>query len=353
VAAVTSLSAAKSRATGLLHRPAVVVPATASLCQAATIALTWRLWENRAFPPNIPVVGFLGDLSYALPLFATALASAVWPRRAGPVFLVVLAAAVLGDQTRIQPEVISLALLMVLPAFGDDGIRVSRWHLSALWLWSGLNKALSSGWTLPTGSAAFIATSLHVGGAKPVVAVLLPAAEITLGLTSLWPRAWAVTRIGAVLVHVCILLTLSPLFADWNSAVWPWNVALAVAGFWLFRPGDVPRRPPAKWAAAAGVVLVVSPVLFYAGVSDAYLSHNLYTDNTARGLVCTGPHECSDPLVVTYDALNVPLPPEERLYRAVFDKTCNPDQRLTVTERATVFTDPPQVHHFACPHPQF
>jgi len=337
-----------------LHQPAVVVPATASLCQAITIALTWPLWENRALPPNIPVIGFLGDVSFAVPLLALALACAIWPRRVGLLFLALLGIAMLGDQTRLQPEVISLALLMVLPAYGEDGTRVARWHMSALWLWSGLNKALSSGWTVPTGSAAFIARSLHASGAPPLVAVALPAAEITLGLTSLWPRAWPVTRVGAVVVHLGILATLSPLFADWNSAVWPWNVALAVAGFMLFRPADVPRRPPAKWAVAAGVVLLASPVLFYAGVGDAYLSHNLYTSNTARAAVCTTQEQrCSDPSSVTYDALNVPLPPEERLFRAVFDKTCTPAMRLTVTGRATVFTDPPTVHHFACPRQQF
>jgi hypothetical protein len=341
--------AAWAESAGRLTQTVVVVPIMAALCQAATIAVTWKLWEARDVPPNIPVVHVLVGIDFAVPLLATAVACVVVPRVATPLFLAMLTAAVLGDQTRIQPEVVSLALLMALPLLGANGIRVSRWHLTALWLWSGLNKVLSTGWS--GGAAAFIASSLHVSGARPLVAIALPAAEITLALTSLRPRAWRVTRWGAVALHLGVFVTLSPLFAGWNSAVWPWNIALAGAGFLLFRPDDVPQARPAPYVFAAAAVLVVTPALFYAGFSDAYLSHNLYTSNTARAQVCAT--TCTDPTADAYAALNVPLPPEKRLYRAVFNATCSPDMRLTVTGPATVFSDPPRRTTYACPRRAF
>jgi hypothetical protein len=136
--------------------------------------------------------------------------------------------------------------------------------------------------------------------------------------------------------------------------VWPWNIALAIAGFLLFGPfGTAERRRPSTYVVAAAAVLVITPALFYAGVADAYLSHNLYTSNTATAQICGPDGSCIDPIADTYNALNVPLPPEPRLYRAVFDATCWPDLRLTVTGPATVFTDPPRRTRYACPRRTF
>jgi hypothetical protein len=331
----------------LIPATEVLVPIIASGCQAATIALTWNLWNTREFPPNLPVFHSLAGFDYAAPLLAAAVACIFIPRVATPIFVALLTASMLGDQTRIQPEVVSLTLLMALPLLGTDGLRISRWHMTALWFWSGLNKALSSGWAVKGGAAAFIATSLHVPGARLLVALALPAFEIALGVTSVFPRWWRLTRWGAVAVHIGILATLS-LFAGYNSAVWPWNVALAAAGFLLFNPKEVPQGRPAPWVTAGAAVLLVTPALFYMGITDAYLSHNLYTSNTAQGQICRGNGLCTFPVNQTLSALNVPLPPELRLFREYFNATCEPDMHLELTGRATIFTDPPDTFTYRC-----
>ena len=51
----------------------------------------------------------------------------------------------------------------------------------------------------------------------------------------------------------------------------------------------------------------------------------------------------------TFGPLNVPVPPEPRLYRALFDAASQPGERLVVTGRATVFTDPPSQSTRDCP----
>jgi hypothetical protein len=256
---------------------------------------------------------------------------------------------------RIQPEVLSLALLMALPVVGTAGVAISRFHLSSLWLWSGVNKVLSTGWS--TGGAAFIASSLHVSGLRPAVVVGLPAAELALGAASLWRRTWPVVRWLAPALHTGILLTLSPVFADWNSAVWPWNVALAVAGFALFRNerpaaarADAPRSRPRQnvAVAVAGGLLLAYPALFYVGSVDTYLAHNLYTSNTAAAAVCEPSGRCDSGPFNTFGPLNVPIPPEPRLFNALFDKTCQPGQQLLIVGRATVFTDPPSRSRRPC-----
>ena len=127
--------------------------------------------------------------------------------------------------------------------------------------WAGAHKLLSTGWY--GGGATFIATSLGRPELRDFVAVVLPLCELGLGLTALWPRLWKVTALGAVLVHGGILVTLSPLFGDWNSAVWPWNAAVAVVApmLCLSQPKGAAFPSPAIVAVAA--VLLAFPALFY------------------------------------------------------------------------------------------
>ena len=112
---------------------------------------------------------------------------------------------------------------------------------------------------------------------------MLPLCELGLGLTALWPRLWKVTALGAVLVHGGILVTLSPLFGDWNSAVWPWNAAVAVVAPMLFLSQPKGAAFPSPAIVAVAAVLLAFPALFYVGLVDAYVSHNLYSNNTATG----------------------------------------------------------------------
>jgi hypothetical protein len=120
--------------------------------------------------------------------------------------------------------------------------------------------------------------------------------------------------------------------AGWNEAVWPWNAALPVAAFALFwSRGD---RQPSTVAIYAAFALF--PLGFYAGVVDAYLAHNLYTSNTASALLCEADSECSSrPWSEVLSRLNVPFPPEPRLYKAYFEEVCAPGQTLLIAPRRT------------------
>jgi len=144
-------------------------------------------------------------------------------------------------------------------------------------------------------------------------------------------------RVVGPVFHVGIVLTLFR--AQWNAAVWPWNLALAAAAILLFRspapvadhdrrPAD--RRSPVVLGAAA--LFFIYPLGFYVGHSDAYLSHNLYSSNTAEASLCTPQpaSRCSLAPFPTWDRLHVPLPPERRLFIAFFEKICQPGQSLKI-----------------------
>src|SRR5205085_1312513 len=70
------------------------------------------------------------------------------------------------------------------------------------------------------------------------------------------------------------------------------------------------------------VLLMIAPIGFYFGVTDAYLAHNLYSSNTASA---AGANVGS-----TWTAFNVPLPPEHRLYEQYFRLTCSPGDVLSI-----------------------
>ena len=326
---------------------AALVASVAAAAQAATLVITWELWAGRRDPPNLPAVAALGDVDWRLPLLVLAAVAALRPRLGAPLFVAGLGGAVLGDQMRLQPEVLSLAFLMLVPALGASGRAVARWHLGALWLWAGLNKALSIGWS--SVGAGAIAGYLDLPSLRPLVGIALPVAEVLLGLSVLWRRAWPVTAAAGAALHVGIFVALSSLFGDWNPAVWPWNLALAYAAFHLFGPAAPMTATPAV-ARAVAVVLVAYPALFYVGAVDAYLAHNVYAANGATARVCDGDRQrCSAELFTTIDDLGVPVPPQPRLFRQVFDETCEPGSVLRIVGRRTRFDDPPTIVDRPCP----
>jgi hypothetical protein len=333
--------AARSRA----ERLAGAAVSAAAAAQAVTILLTWELWGPRWTPPTMPVIESLAYADFGAILLALAVLALFRPRLASPAFCVVYGLAALADQTRLQPEFVSLAVLMTAPLYGAMGRSVARWHLTSLWLWAGLHKVLSLGWS--TEAADAIAGYLHLDALRLPIAVVLPAAEIALGVMSLFPSLWRYVRIGGAAVHLGIFLSLSPMFGNYNSAVWPWNIAVAIIAVCLFTATrEAPVSTPVARAVAAA--LIVYPALFYVGVVDAYLSHNLYTSNTASAEVCQGTDACSEPFD-TMAALNVPLPPEPRLYREWFELECAPGSRLVVTGIRTRITGEAGVEESTCP----
>jgi hypothetical protein len=309
-----------------LLRPAFVV------AQAASILITWPLWQARADPPPLPVLEGLPQVDMGLVLLAT-LALVLFKPEAGVIaHSVALVVAFAMDQTRIQPEFVSLALIL----WGTTSFRYARVvaaaHLVTLWLWAGLNKALSLDFMDQSAEFLFNSFPVRPEFLRPAFGWIIIVCEISIGLlllTKRWRRAGIALAIG---LHVLGLVAL--VNVRWNEAVWPWNVALALAAvafFWA--RSEEPALPRALPIFAAFALI---PLGFYVGVVDAYLAHNLYTSNTASAAICETDTSCSlDAWSDVLTTLNVPFPPEPRLYRAYFDEVCAPGQTLMIAPRRT------------------
>jgi hypothetical protein len=327
-----------------LEQRALAVRIASACALVATYLLTWDLWHARVSPPNLPVVPFLAGLSFSIVLPLAALVAVKFPRAGAIVHSGLFIVAILGDQIRLQPEFVSLGILLLGAAFPRSGLEVARWHLVTLWIWAGLNKALSAGW--PTAGVQFVVGTVGLAIFSPIAMIVVPVIESGVGFLGLNRRWWPAVRVLAPVMHLQILLTL--VIAHYNTAVWPWNVGIAIAAPFLFLPdreGDASMRPRARHSSsnprtrgrvvtALAILMAVYPAGFYVGISETYLSHNLYTANTATAAICPPPDgvgdvKCSGALFSSsMTAINVPVPPERRIYTGWFDRACRPGESL-------------------------
>ena len=304
-------------------------------CQAVTVLLTWGVWQTRPHPPLLPVAGLpVPQFSVGALLLATLALAVVRPAVGVTAHLVLLAYALVADQTRLQPEFVSLALLLAATTLPRLGPTLGRAHLSSLWLWSGLHKTLSLGFMSGAAQWMYQGLPVQVPALRPRFGWLVAGLEIAVGVTTLLRPTRRLGVALALLLHGMVLLVLSPFGNDWNQAVWPWNLALPLAAVVFFRPERPEHSPRLAGLAPAllTVLLFAYPAAFYLGVVDAYLSHNLYSDNTAT-VSCDPPGCDLAPFGESYKRFRVPLPPEPRVFRQMFEETCRPGQTLVVRPR--------------------
>lgn len=290
------------------------------VAQAATILLTWKVWQVRDLPPLLPLAP-VPEVDMGPPLLASLAVVLVRPRLGLPLHTALLAWAIVADQSRLQPHVISLAWLLWGTSGLPGGLVVARSSLAATWLWAGLHKLTSPAYYGHSGR--WMLGGLWAG-ANPAWAVPLAAAvavtEIALGLGTLLPACRRVVAVAAVVFHLGVFVVLAGRLG-WDRPVWPWNLALAAAGPFLVAPWQGPglgfewARAP-RLARGLAVALLVLPAGYWLGVVDAYLAHCVYADNTPQAYICSPftrrniGEQCQ-----RYDVI---LPPAHRLYVPFF-----------------------------------
>lgn len=301
--------------------------------QVATLVVSWPLWQLRSEPPLLPALP-LPAISFG-PWLLASLALAVARPLAGAIcHAVVLLLAILADQTREQPQVLSMALLLFASLPGSAPRAIGVLHLAALWFWSGLGK-LTSERFLTTSSAWLLdPRAADALGSAPTAAVLLAvglgSAEIALGMLALVPRAHPLTARLGLLLHTVTLLLLAS--RGWNPAVWPWNAALAASAWLLLREAADQEGPLLDGTAVrlTAVAFVALPLGFHAGLVDAPFAGQVYTSNACHGLVLRADGRTE--VIGTLSEVRAQLPPVPRLVRAWFAATARPGDRMILVD---------------------
>jgi hypothetical protein len=343
-----------------------------ALMQALAIGMTWHLWQVRTAEgdaPNLPLVdaAWIDRLQFGLgwPLLISLMVAIARPRVGIALHGGLLALAFALDQLRIQPEFISVAILLVGTLPGNGPKLFARSHLIALWSWAGLHKLLSAGYLFDSGPRMWTSTigelprELAIG-----LAITAAVFELALGILAIFPRTRRPVPWMAALLHLGILLSL--VVQRWNPAVWPWNVAVIAAAVGLFakeqtgntgQKTEDQRRIAWTWSAASAIVLL-QPGLYYVGLSDAYLSWCVYSSNTpAATLYAAGvssrideaiqegnrlsPAELAGVLEQAegedlafkhYASINAPFAPAQRLYAQYLRRVGQPGEMLVIDD---------------------
>jgi len=323
------------------------------LLQGASILITWPLWQTRANPPLLPVLDSLPQVDLGFLLLGTLVLVSLRPTAGVLLHVATLLIAFALDQTRLQPEFVSLAIMLVGTTRIPYARVIAGAHLLTLWFWAGLNKALSLGFMSESAPWLFDASPIRPGFLRPYFGWLIIAAEISVALFLLLPRLRRAGMVLAVGLHSLVLVSL--VRVGWNESVWPWNIALAIAAPAFF--ARLQRNPSDRRGVSLLIffVFAVTPIGFYGGYVDTYIAHNLYTGNTARAEVCQRDGTCSGAIFhQTWPLLRVPLPPEFRLFVDYFNELCSPGERLVMHPRRAVvaFGRDRELAVHSCPSPR-
>ncbi|RCS46073.1 DoxX family protein [Bremerella cremea] len=301
------------------------------IAQAATLLITWPLWQVRDFPVHMPAFE-LSQIPFGGWLLLTLLYMLIQPRWGLVLHATSLLISFVFDQYRTQPQFIALAVLM-LALIEDNGVILVRWFLATLWLWAGLHKLLSPDWFTHA------AWDLVGGIVTDRAAYFQPFAwgvgigEVIVGLLAILQPRWA--AIPCLLMHVGIAIFLSPLFYDHNISVIPWNLATGIVGCWVML--NAPSvRPRFTWEWGIAAVLLLYPAGFYVGWVDHGVASVLYSNHLPEGLITTPE---GTEVVQGWGALKVPFPNERRLLRIYFEQSASPGSKLHIDEQRSLLPD--------------
>ena len=275
------------------------------------LVMSSGLWIGPRSYPQVPAWSLLppieGAVALALygALFVLAGLALVYPRASWPiaVFLVIMIAFCLADQTRWQPWVFQYSFLLLvvgLPGRGnatpaDDlqTLNLARLVIVFTYVFSGLQKINLNfmehefSWIITpiTSLLPAITTALDALG------FLVPFVQVAFGvglLTRRFRRASLATAVG---MHVFILAMFGPLGLNWNDIVWPWTAAMAVFDVLLFSSADEFNWRDIVWNVrglrhgAAVALFVVLPALSFFNLWDSYLSSALYSGNLTEAQI--------------------------------------------------------------------
>jgi hypothetical protein len=341
-----------------MNAPVRRLTVVVALAFLAGLALSPRLWlSSRTFPLVAPLGWFPPvppplDWAWfaALLLLLVAVIQVPQPRRLLAAFVALMAVYCLGDQTRWQPWVYEyLALLGVLACCPRDPNETTRREaclhacriiVAATYFWSGVAKVNV---TFATEVFPWLMEPLLPEGLRHGPAgYISPLVEIGLGVGLLLPALRPAAVCAAVMMHLVLLACLGPWGHNWNSVVWPWNVAsalLVVLLFWRCPSGPLAILWPRDFPLARVVLLLfgVLPGLNLVDCWDHYLSMSLYSGNIPDAELSLGPEavarlpeDVQDHLVEgedgryhldidrwCVDELNVPTYPQQRAYLAL------------------------------------
>ncbi len=289
----------------------IITRITAIACLISML-LCYKLWLNDRNFPVVPLFHFLPALhhpfDFILPAFAAVLLVCIAilrnPQRFIILFLVSAVLLMLLDQNRWQPWFYQYVLMFFIMAFFnyrcDDTkqqaaiVFTFKLMIAAIYFWSGLQK-LNPNFLSDTFPWLMQPITDHLGPNSILhfrfLGYSFPLIETATGICLLIPALQKQAVIAAILMHVFILVILSPLGHNYNPVVWPWNVAMILFVLFLFYNdstytfADIRSTLHYNSSKFVLALFLCMPLFNFFNGWDSYLSHNLYSGNTSGGVI--------------------------------------------------------------------
>ncbi len=304
--------------------------------------MSYKLWvANRLFP-LIPPFEFLDNLPiwYHIIFFGISLCCLVIilfkpsVKIVGILFLSELFS-LIADQNRWQPWEYQYLFIILL-------FLVNRKHLNyffsgvtiimiSIYFYSGLCK-LNPGFLQSIWSYMLLNRFLgipHVTNYSPILfyaGYCIGTFEIAFAVGLCFKKTRKIAALLLIAVHGFNLLFLGPLGINYNSIVWPWNIAMIAYLYFLFIRQHLSQNNFLYWKKGWNKLTIVCwmllPMLYYFGSWDAYLSSALYSGNIKDMIIC----------IKGNDASSADLPASA--YAADFRNNCDGHKMIIVSKWA-------------------
>ncbi|RZJ29640.1 MAG: DoxX family protein [Flavobacterium sp.] len=316
-------------------------------------AISWKLWLADRFFPVIPVSEYFPQANpgFHFLLFilsiCSLLACVIAPKSkilAAAVILAELVSCAL-DQMRWQPWEYQYLLSFCFLLFSKDRkqfFSLLAFLLAATYIFSGLHKFsgafLYNIWDRTILVRLFGLSRLAISHPLHYFGLVIPVIEIVIGCGLAFSSATKKYIAGAVLMHILIVIALSPFGIGYNEVIIPWNIAMAFLIPIVFGSGELSLQIKMLKNPLNSIVFIIAgllPLLGLFGYWDNYLSFNLYSGSENLLVVCSGNpqlsvyqtksrhfqfssnHPSIDANKWALDELKVPIYPEERTFSAL------------------------------------
>jgi uncharacterized membrane protein YphA (DoxX/SURF4 family) len=327
-----------------------------------SMILCYKLWINHNSFPMVPVFSFLPALKHPLDhiLFLLLLVNLLSIFISNSQKLIISAVLLsfiisLFDINRWQPWFYQYSfMLFMLIIFNNKADTIKQQQailttfklmIAAIYVWSGLQKlnplffSEIYPWLMEP-----ITNHLQENSIEHLkfIGYLFPVFEIATGVCLLIASLQRFAVIAVIAMHLFILFSVGPLGHNFNPVIWPWNIVMILFTLILFKTPESVGFTGLKSALTFHtskitiLIFVIFPFLNFFNCWDSYLSHNLYSGNTANGIIHVTdsvaeklpvnlqpyivPEDKTNAIAIKYwciSELGVPPYPELRNYEAI------------------------------------
>ena len=289
----------------------IITRVTAAACLLSMV-LCYKLWLNDRNFPLSPLFDFLPILHHPFDLILPVLSGVFLlfiiflrnPQRFILGFIITVIGLSVFDMNRWQPWFYQYVLMFFLLIFFNyrcDDVKQQnalvttfKLMIAAVYFWSGLQK-LNPHFLSDTFPWLMEPITNHLGKDSinhfRFLGYSFPLIEMATGICLLINSLQRLAVISVVIMHVFILYSLGPLGHNYNPVVWPWNIAMVIFALILFNNEesftvtDIRNSFHFHSSKIVLVLFLLMPLFNFFNCWDSYLSHNLYSGNTAGGVI--------------------------------------------------------------------